>query len=234
MNLAGLTPLDLAGMITGFLFTLLVFTYILGDNPLFRLTIYIFIGVATGFAAVVALYNVIWNQLIMPLYQNPGLSSYLLVPPLVLGIWLLTKSSARTSRWGNPVMAYLVGAGAATAIGGAVLGTIFPQVGSTANLFDLRAIPSSSSASVAFLLRGGAILVGTVVTLLFFQFGVRMGADQIPRRPAWLDILAKVGMVFIAITFGVFFAGVYATALTALVERLRFLLDTILMFVPLR
>jgi hypothetical protein len=38
--------------------------------------------------------------------------------------------------------------------------------------------------------------------------------------------------VFIAITFGVIFAGVYSAALTALVERLVFLVTTIKAFLP--
>jgi hypothetical protein len=52
---------DLAGTVLGFIFTLLVFSYVFGDNALFRLTIYIFIGVAAGYAAVLAWYNVIWR-----------------------------------------------------------------------------------------------------------------------------------------------------------------------------
>ncbi len=228
-------PADLTGMIFGFLFTLMIFSYILGDNPLFRLALYIFIGVATGYAVAVVALNVIWNQLILPLYQNPGKDTFiLLLPPMAFGLWLLTKSSGRMSRLGNPVMAYLVGAGAATAIGGAILGTVFPQVGSTAAVFDPQVVPFGSAGWTGNLLRSGLILIGTVVTLLFFQFGVRSGPDQVGRRPIWLELLAKAGMVFIAITFGIFFASAYSAVLTALVERIRFLLDTILTFVPLR
>jgi hypothetical protein len=37
--------------------------------------------------------------------------------------------------------------------------------------------------------------------------------------------MARVGKVFIAIAFGVLFAGVYSAALMALVERLYFIVD---------
>jgi hypothetical protein len=37
--------------------------------------------------------------------------------------------------------------------------------------------------------------------------------------------MAKIGQVFIAITLGALFAGVYATAITALIERLDFIMQ---------
>jgi hypothetical protein len=39
--------------------------------------------------------------------------------------------------------------------------------------------------------------------------------------------IAWVGRIFIAMTFGVLFAGVYMSALTALIERLSFILNFI-------
>ncbi len=222
MNLA-----DLVGALLGFVFTILVFTYLLGDNFLFRVTIYIFIGVAAAFVAAVALYNVILYQVLFPLVQSP-LSSLRLVPPLVLGVWLLvSKSSTRLVRWGNPVMAFLVGAGAATAIGGAVMGTLFPQVGATMNLFDWFNAPSSETNLLPFLAKGAFILVGVLTTLIYFHFGTHTATDQPSQRPAWIEALAQAGQFFIAIALGMLFAGVYASALTALIERLRFLVDFI-------
>jgi hypothetical protein len=46
MIAAELTLPDLLGGFVGLLLTLLVFSYLLGDNVLFRITIHIFIGVA--------------------------------------------------------------------------------------------------------------------------------------------------------------------------------------------
>ena len=70
---------------------------------------------------------VIYN-IIFPVLAKPGDELVRLGPPLILGVWLLTKTSPRLSRLGNPVLAYLVGVGAAAAISGALLGTIFPLV----------------------------------------------------------------------------------------------------------
>ena len=42
---------DWIGALFGFILTLVVFSYLIGDNPVFRLTLHLFIGVSAGFAA---------------------------------------------------------------------------------------------------------------------------------------------------------------------------------------
>lgn len=233
MNLADLAELaDFAGVILGFTFTVLVFSYLIGDNPFFRFAIHLFIGVASGFALVVVIYNVFYHQVILSFYEEPAGSLYL-IPPLLLGAWLLfTKPSPRLSRLGNPVMAFLVGAGAATAIGGAVLGTIFPQVGASSNLFDLASARQNQINLVLFFLRGLVVLFATLTTLVYFHFGARAYPDRAPARHPIIEQVAQVGQIFIAITFGVVFAGVFSASLAALVERLNFIVELLTPLLP--
>ena len=199
----------MVGALVGFLLTLMVVSYVLEDNALFRVAIHLFIGVASGFAAVLVIYNVIVYQIIFPLREGNLDKIYLLLPPVILGIWLLVKSSPRLASIGNPVAAFLVGIGAAAALGGAVTGTIFPQVKASIDL----AQPGAN------LLTGGLILFGTVATLAYFHFFIPTRGDQPAQRPQWLDVIAKIGRGFIAVTFGALFAGVYLAALAALIER---------------
>ncbi len=233
MNLGSLSLPDLVGALVSFTFTIVVFSYILGDNPLFRLVIHIFIGVAAGFAAGMIFYNVILNQLIFPLIERPAATFLFVIPPLLLGIWLLSKIFPGLTRFGNPVVAYLVGVAAATAIGGAVLGTIFPQIGASASLFDLRTNLSTGTDTVTILGRGILILVGTAATLAYFQFGARSVPGQRGAQ-SWMDILRLIGQIFIAVTFGFIFAGVYSAALTALIERGNFIVTSLQLFLPIR
>jgi hypothetical protein len=72
---------------------------------------------------------------------------------------------------------------------------------------------------------GGIMLVGTVFTLAAFHFSAGRAADGVPKRPRLLEMAAWVGRVFIAITLGVIFAGVYMAALTAMIERLSSIID---------
>jgi hypothetical protein len=207
MSLDGFIP-----FIISFSLTLMVLSYLWKDNPLFRLGIYLFIGVAAGYSAAMVVNSVILPDMIFPLLDLSGGSLIEILirdlPPIILGLLIFAKLSPRYSWLGNPSMAFLVGVGAAAALGGAVLGTLFPQVQSTADFSSLQAF---------------IILVGTVLTLFYFQFSVRGGKGG----PGWMgrgtEALRWGGQLFIAVTFGVLFAGVYSAALSAMIERLNFL-----------
>lgn len=219
MNLGELN--GLLGGLVGFILTLMIFSYILGDNFMFRLAVHIFIGVAAGYLLMIAWNTVIWTRLAAPLLYGGQDEALLALVPLALSAALLLgKASNRLAWLSRPVLAFLVGVGAATAVGGAVVGTLFPQVSAASNLLSLDAIGAQGVSVGEGLLNGLVILVGTVTTLAYFQFGVRNVAGQ-PQRPAWLQVTAWVGQFFIVIALGAIFAGVYAAALTALVERLN-------------
>lgn len=228
-----------AGAVIGFLLTLMVLSYIIGDNGLFRLATHIFIGVAAGYALVVIFYNVLWNQVIVPLLQvfvqdaSGSLLSNLvtILPALLLGAWMLTKTSSRLTRLGTPVLAFLTGVGAATVIGGALFGTLVPQVSATAGALDLEIAPRETGELVGWFISALFILVGTVTTLSYFHFGVRPRVEGAPpaRQPV-IESMASIGQGFIAVTLGVLFAGVLGAALIALVDRVSFLWNVILSF----
>jgi hypothetical protein len=77
------------GTIIGLVLTLMVFSYIFGDNFLFRLATHIFVGVAAGYAAVLVIYNIIF-----PLLANPGDELVRLGPPLILGVLAVNQNLA--------------------------------------------------------------------------------------------------------------------------------------------
>lgn len=209
-------------LIVGFLLTVMVLSYLIGDNPLFRFAIYLFIGVSSGYAATIIVYNVLLPKL-NQLLTNDVNQLILGVIPLILGATLLAKLSPRISWIGNFAMAMLVGVGAAVALGGALLGTLIPQTQAAMDAFDLR---SSLNPALQFI-EAGVMLVGTIFTLAAFQFGAKRAPDGSLKRNILLDWVAWFGRLFIAITFGVLFAGVYMAALTAMIERLSSVINFI-------
>jgi len=222
MNLA--ESADLIGAIVGFALTIMIFSYLFGDNALFRVAIHIFIGAAAAYATMVVVYNIFWYQLIVPLLLSPLEQILVVGPPLILGGWLMLRLSTSLSRFGTPVLALMAGVGAAAAIGGAVRGTIFPQVDASMAVLDLENL-SNMSQLLPWLFNGLVILAGTVTTLVYFHFGMRTRAGQPARKPVWIEITGMIGQGFIAVALGALFAGVYAAALAAFVERMYFLWD---------
>ena len=66
MSAFDLSILDLVGAILGFVLTIFVFSYIAGDNVLFRIASHLFIGVTAGYVAIVIVQNVILPQMFFP------------------------------------------------------------------------------------------------------------------------------------------------------------------------
>jgi len=220
--------LDFLAAIFGLIFTLMVFSYLLQDNPLFRVAVFIFVGVSSGYAA-----TVVWHYVLVPKLFEPLLDPnqlVLLVVPLILSFSLFAKLSPRISWMGNFAMALLVGVGAASALGGALLGTLIPQAQAAIDAFDLRSAGSASDAFFA-LFDGVVMLVGTVFTLGYFHFTGERAPDGTARRNRVFEWIGWIGRIFIAITFGVLFAGVYMAALTAMIERLSFLINFFRQFI---
>lgn len=213
---------DWIGGLIGFVLTLMVFSYLIGDNPLFRFTLHLFIGVSAGFAATVVIYNVIFPRMFVPLISGQGTEQYLALIPIILAGLLITKISPRFAFIGNLPMAYIVGVSAAAAIGGAVLGTLIPQTLASMNLLDVNTSQAFDADQGLRLVNGIIILIGTITTLAYFQFSNLSALSEKTQLQTWIEALGQIGQVFVAITFGFLFAGVFSAALTALIGRVLF------------
>ena len=220
----GAIQLDLVTGFLSFLFTLLILSYVVGDNAGFRMAIHAFVGVSAGYIVVIVLQQVIVDKMLLPLVTGDILARVLSMFPLILSLLLLGKMSSRFEWLGRPVVALLVGVGTAAAVTGAVLGTLFPQVLAAGQLFDLHSSPSFGAVA-GNLLTGIFALVGTIVTLAYFQFTVLSKNTASGRRGKIRSFFALLGQVYIAITLGAIFAGVLAAALTALVDRMQSLVS---------
>lgn len=216
--------LDLISGTLSFLFTLLILSYLIGDNPLFKVAVYLFVGVASGYAAALVFWQVLAPKLFLPTAYVIQTGDYargvLLVVPWLGFAFILMKISPRLAGIARITMAFLVGAGAAVTLAGALTGTLIPQINATINFFDPAAAAARNVGGFEVLGNGAIMLAGVVTTLSYFHFGARPKPDGSPKRFALIDLLAWVGRIFIGVTLGVIFAGVYAAALTALIERI--------------
>ncbi|GAH08607.1 unnamed protein product, partial [marine sediment metagenome] len=70
MSVFDLNNLDLLGAILSFGLTLTVFSFIFGDNLLFRFAIHVFVGVAAGYATVLTWYNVLLPKIVVPIISG--------------------------------------------------------------------------------------------------------------------------------------------------------------------
>jgi hypothetical protein len=200
---------DPIGVWVGAILTLLVFSYLIGDTPLFRIAQAIFVGVAIGYTATAAVYRILFPYLFVPLFADPVKNLYLVIP-LVLGLLLFTKLRADWASLGNLTIAFLFGVGGALTLGGALDGTLLPQLNATV-------VPLDSLENIL-------LVLGTIGALLSFRF------IQPQKRSAAraLDTLARgwgyFGRWFVMVAFGAIFASTAVSRVSILVNRVYFLL----------
>ncbi|MBN1933214.1 MAG: hypothetical protein JW934_01045 [Anaerolineae bacterium] len=229
--------LNVAGTLVAFVLTLMVYAYLIKDisffYSLYRIAAYLFVGVALGYAAVMAWHGVLVPRLLLQLEE--GRWWYLV--PLIFCLLLLAKVRPAWSKVGNIPIAFMLGVGAALAVGGGVIGTLIPQVEATfVSLNPLHyqgQAAAESSYVLVYVLEALLMVVGTVSTLLYFYFNTEGGSRRLAgvREPI-LRLSTGFGKVFMMFTFGAIFATTAISRLSLLADRIRFLILTVWSWIP--
>ena len=201
---------DLVGLIIGLLLTLFIYSYLIGDNPLYRVSVHLLVGVSAAYAVVVVV-----RQLLLPIWQqvqaNPASpDSVIWLVPILFALMLLARRLPSVSWLGNTSLALLVGVGAAVALIGSLTGTLWPQI--------VGVQPATP-------LQGIVVAILTICTLLAFQFtALRPRSTGLWQPAIWQRGVTAVGRIVLTITFGALFAALVSTGLILLAERLNFFL----------
>ncbi len=222
-----MTPeqLDLIAGWAAFVLTLMVFSYLVRDNFLYRIAVHILVGAAAGYIAIAAVMDVIipWieaTSLTDDSNVDAGVRALGLFP-ILIGLMLFLKSSPRLAHVGNFGSLVVLGIGTGVALVGVVFGTIIPLVRDTGtDIHDEEAF------------NGFLMLAGTITTLIYFQYiSRRRQEDGEPTQFLPIRLLSLVGQGFISVTLGAIYAGAILTSLSIfsriINEQLHFLLERI-------
>lgn len=193
--------------VAGAVLTLMVFSYLLGDNFLYRIAIHVLIGAAAAYIVLTAFENVLipWVNVMILAQPIQATRAAVGLLPFMVGILLFFKSSTRFMRLGNLGLMVVLGIGTGLALWGAISGTLFP--------LSLETIRDFTPQNV---INGLIALVGTLTVLVYFTYvGVRRSSGEIeqilPVRAAGL-----VGRGFLMVTLGATYGLLIISALTVL------------------
>ncbi|MFN8527517.1 MAG: hypothetical protein U0670_02785 [Anaerolineae bacterium] len=214
------------GTVVGFVLTLMVFSYLLGDNVLYRLAVYVFAGLAAGFVTMVTVQSVIlpWLNATL-LAPQPSFGGVILgAIPFLIGLLLLARTSRQFGRVGAIGLAFVVGIGAAVAVVGTISGTLIPLTARTVE--DVRAAPAIAGGNLT-LLNGFLVALGVVCTLIYFQYSARRvpGSTELTRRGLIVRAISAVGQGFLVITLAALYGGAILSGLAVVSDRLVYILS---------
>ncbi len=192
------------GTIIAGLLTLAIFTFLYGDNPIYRFAESLLIGVSIGYFLVITWQNTIVSLLIKPLVSDGRIG---LIIPLGLGLLMLSRFSSRLSFLSRLPIAVLIGSGAGVAI---------PA------MLDARTL-RQIDATIAPLWTDGGLAIGTIVvvlgvltTLAYFYFS-RAQTGSLGR-------ISQIGIYFLMVFFGTTFGYTVMSRMSTFIGRMEFLL----------
>ena len=200
---------DLLAGALAFFFTVALLSYAIGDNALYRAALHIFIGVSAGYVVLVVIFQALVPRLVIPLMSGDLLVMGLSGVPLLLFIFLIFKAMRGGATIGSLPTAYLAGVGTAVAIAGAVAGTLLPLTQAT----WLSFLPGGSVSPLSALI----IVIGTVTTLIYFQFWLlRTDETGEPARLGPMSIAAQIGQGFVVLALGMVYGGIILSGLAVM------------------
>lgn len=218
----------------GLLLTVMVLSYLIGDNVLFRFAAHVFIGLTAGYVVVLIINQILWPLVVTPMITGTSLERLWLIIPIVLIALLVLGQLPRFSGVSSFPLAFLTGLTAAVAVGGAVFGTLIPQALSVVEAFDPVQWYADPTRTWLRILEAVVMLAGVVGTLSYFHFGAKRTPEnevEETQRPRVFESLGKVGQVFIGITLGAVFSGLFSSALFALMDRIIFIKEMMILLI---
>lgn len=198
--------MDLTTTITALL-TLIVFSFLYGDNPFYKFAERLLVGLAIGYSLVIAWSSTIMDRVYYPLMEN---NEWWMIFPALLGLLMFSRFSRRYGWLSGIPLAAMIGAGAGAALPAMLEARILKQISS--------AVGSIAGTSDAFGYFSAAVfLIGFLSTLSYFYFGRE-------RRGA-LSISANIGTYFLMTFFGATIGYTVMSRMSILIGRLDFLLS---------
>lgn len=228
-SLAG-HPFATIGIIVAAGLTLVMYSFLYRDNPMFKIAENLYVGISLGYGAVVTWRLALRPEVFDPLFRAPtdaALYDALLHRsiPILLGLLLVTRLSRKYGWLSRYAYALMIGWGAGFSIAVTTHTNILKQLETAIAPFQHSVSPADAvnlfswawfTGGVLPVLMAILVMVGTVAVLWYFFFSVEQ------RRAG--STVSKLGILFLMVSFGASFGYTVMGRVSLLIDRVRFLL----------
>jgi len=187
--------------------SLFMYSFLYKDNPLFKLSEHIYVGVSVGYKLIITYDEVIVKKLYVPMVQQ---GNWWLVLPMLLGLLVLARFIPALAWLSRISFAFIVGFGSGTAIPRQISSYILQQLQGT--LKPLVTVGAGGVSGVTFAgLNTLLVLVGVVSVLFYFFFSIE--------HTGIVHRVARVGIYFLMVSFGAGFGYTVMARMSLLIGR---------------
>jgi len=201
------TAADIIGTWMAAGLTLIFFSFIYRDNPLFKFGEHLYVGISIGYFV-----NIQYWQVIVPnVYRNLAIEhKYTILIPTILGVLILLRLVPQLAWLSRTSFALYVGGSVGLAIPATINSPFLPQLAATLKPFGPWATAWSANLNQIML------LVGVFTTLIFFFFSLE--------HKKTVGQISKLGLLFIMVSFGASFGSTVMARVSLLIGRFQFLI----------
>jgi hypothetical protein len=200
------------------LLTLCILSFLYKDNPFYKFAEHLFVGVSAAYWAVYYYYNILYPNLIQPLF---GQGQLVLIIPFALGLMMITRLFPNVGWLSRYPLAFIVGAFSgynlitflqSNAVE-QIRATLVPfvQVESWQTFFTHPGITT-----FLYAIAVPVMFVGVVTGVIYFFFS--------KKHTGVFGGFARVGVWFLMIAFGASFGYTVMARISLLIGRMFFLL----------
>lgn len=189
-------------------FTLSIFSFLYKDNPFYKFSEQVFVGLSAAYWLVYIYYSIMLPNLFSKLATDFAANKILLIPA-TLGLMMLLRLHPKTQWLSRYPIAIMIGTTAGISLLRYMKSDILQQI--TATMINPFAADSVSGIIGNFLL-----ILGTVTGVYFFYFS--------KKQEGFYKVPSKIGIWFLMISFGATFGYTVMARISLLIGRLEFLL----------
>lgn len=199
--------------------TLLIFSFLYKDTPLFKFAEHLYVGVSLGYTIVKTYDTVILHLIVKPIVEN---GEFALLIPVAIGMLMLTRYVPKAAWMSRYAFAFIVGMGSGLAIPRTISSFILKQIEDTVRPLLSIVGPDGLTFSMNLLnpasnLNAIIILLGVSSVLFYFFFSIEHSGTG--------KVVARTGIMFLMISFGAGFGYTVMARMSLLIGRLSDLIE---------
>ena len=201
--------------------TLIMYSFLYRDNPLYKIAENLYVGVAAGYTIIIAWRSYIYPEIYARFFEAPTQEALFdalkfRIWPVLLGILLLMRLSKKHSWVSRYSYALMVGWGAGLAIVMVTDSLILEQL--AAAIKPVSEMPAADKVKLAWMILSSLfVLVSTLAVLWYFFFSLEhkgVGGG-----------VSKWGILVLMVAFGASFGYTVMARISLLIGRVQFLME---------
>jgi len=214
-------PVDIWGTWLAALLTLAIYSFLYGDNPIYKACEHLFVGVSAAYGVVIVYHEYVIPDLYQPLFDPAAVGlvapKLILIIPIAFGLLLLSRFFPKYSYLSRWPIALSMGAGAGFGIPVSMQGNILKQLhGCLRSLLPVDGPVAEGGVSGLMALDHIIVLVGVICVLSYFYFSMQ--------HKGALGVTSRIGIWFLMVAFGAGFGNTVMARVSLLIGRVQFLL----------